>query len=152
MNWKVLLLAAVVVCSGCTTFTGPQEEKGTEDTPNNSAESGETQPSNLEEDTTTIYFTGKGFQPTSITVEQGTTVTWINNASTTMWVGSDRHPTHREYAGNSLSEHCRNGDQTTAAFDQCSTGDRFSFTFEKIGKWGYHNHQPYVSGGTITVE
>lgn len=145
MDWKIFLVAAVVVCSGCTAFQSPQEETET-------SEPTDTQPSNLSEDTTTIYFTGDGFQPASITVEKGTTVTWVNNASTTMWVASSRHPTHRDYSGTSKSEHCQDGDQNTAAFDQCSTGNRFSFTFEKTGTWSYHNHQPFVSGGTITVE
>lgn len=149
MNWKVFAVALVVTCSGCTTFTGPQEETGT-DTPETS-QPAETQPSNLTEDTTTIYFTENGFEPASLTVEQGTTVTWINNASTSMWVGSDRHPTHRQYAESSRSEHCQNGDQNEPAFDQCSTGDRFTFTFEKTGEWSYHNHQPFARGGTITV-
>ncbi|WP_414836602.1 plastocyanin/azurin family copper-binding protein [Candidatus Nanohalococcus occultus] len=153
MNWKILFLATVVVISGCTTFTGPKEETVTSSESPEAATSGasDIQPSELPDNTTTVYFTDSGFQPSSITVEEGTTVTWINNASKTMWVGSNRHPTHRQYAGNSLAEHCEAGDQNMAAFDQCTTGDRFSFTFEKTGTWGYHNHQPFERGGTVTV-
>lgn len=144
MDWKIFAVAAVVIASGCTALSGAQEDKTDTRTPN-------TEPSELEENTTTIYFTGSGFQPGSITVGTGTTVTWINNASSSMWVASDRHPNHREYSGTSRTEHCQSGDQSTAAFDQCSTGDRFSFTFEKTGEWRYHNHEPYVRGGSVTV-
>jgi plastocyanin len=147
MNWKIFFVAAVVVCSGCTSFAANQDET----TPPDTSKPADTQPTELETDEPTIYFTDSGFQPASITVEQGTTVTWINNASSSMWVGSNDHPVHAEYAGSSLAEHCSSGDQTTAAFDQCTTGDRFSFTFEKTGEWSYHNHEPFARGGTITV-
>jgi plastocyanin len=69
-----------------------------------------------------------------------------------MWVASDQHPTHTEYSGTSRTEHCQNGDQTSSAFDQCSAGDNFSFTFEQEGEWSYHNHENSFQGGTVVVE
>ncbi|MBY6293902.1 hypothetical protein GLU60_00735 [Nanohaloarchaea archaeon H01] len=146
MRTTLILLTFVVVASGCLHSSEPVQSPQQEN-PSNQTSS----PTEIAENTTTIYFTGSGFQPADLTVQQGETVTWINNASRSMWVGSDQHPVHSEYSGSSLREHCQSGDQTSAAFDQCSTGDRFSFTFEKTGEWGYHNHQPFVAGGTITV-
>lgn len=145
MRWGLLLALVIAVSlAGCTQGQSPQvddSQAGDSDTP---ADTG----TNASGDNT-IVFTGSGFQPASLTVEQGETVTWVNQADTSMWVASDRHPTHTLYDGSSRSEHC-DGDST--AFDQCGTGDRYSFTFEKTGEWGYHNHVPFVQGGTITVE
>lgn len=145
MRYEILALAAVVLVSGCLNSA---------DSPETSSPVNETsEPTDLpEESSNTIYLTESGFTPSEITVEQGETVTWVNNASWSMWVASDRHPTHTNYAGSTLNEHCQNGDQNSAAFDQCSTGERFSFTFEKTGEWSYHNHESAGQGGTIIVE
>jgi plastocyanin len=145
MRYEVALIALVVLASGCLNSTS---------TPETSSPANETsQPTELPDtDSNRVYLTGSGFTPSSITVQEGETVTWINNASQQMWVGSDRHPTHTEYSGSSLREHCDGGDQTSAAFDQCSTGDQFSFTFEKPGEWSYHNHENPGQTGTVVVE
>lgn len=142
MRWEIVALGLIVVASGCIHSAEPVQN-------DNQQQDDTSEPADLS-DTRTIYFTGSGFQPADLTIEQGDTVTWISNSSS-MWVASDEHPTHTEYEGSNVNEHCENGDQTTAAFDQCSTGERFSFTFEKTGEWDYHNHQPFVRGGTITV-
>lgn len=146
MKTEILVIAAVVLVSGCL-HTGDEADTSQPQEPVD-----DTLPSNLSEESNTVYLTESGFQPSTLTVEQGATVTWINNASRDMWVGSNRHPTHTNYDGSTLREHCQNGDQNTAAFDQCSTGDRFSFTFEKAGEWGYHNHESAGQTGTIVVE
>lgn len=144
----IAFLACIVAVSGCTDNGGPEDA-----TPDSSQPDDTVPTQNNESDSThTVTFTGNGFQPADLTVDQGDTVVWESNADTSMWVASDRHPSHTNYAGSSLNQHCQNGDQTEAAFDQCSTGDRFTFTFEKNGEWSYHNHQPFIQGGTITVE
>ena len=66
-----------------------------------------------------------------------------------MWVASDEHPTHEEYDGTSLQEHCAQG--TSDVFDQCGAGGTYSFTFEKVGEWSFHNHEQAADGGTIIV-
>lgn len=144
MRVELFLLGFIVIASGCLHAAEPTQNNNPNET---------SSPSEIDySDTRNIYFTGSGFAPADLTIEQGDTVTWIKNASSTgMWVASDEHPTHTNYHGSTLREHCQNGDQTTAAFDQCSQGEEFSFTFEKTGKWSYHNHQPYAEGGTITV-
>lgn len=146
MRAEIFLVAMVVLASGCINATDETEnlsEGNTDDT---------STPTDLNQSGNTVYLTESGFTPATINIEQGETVTWINNASREMWIGSDRHPTHTEYDDSTLREHCQNGDQNTAAFDQCSTGDRFSFSFEKTGEWGYHNHQSAGQTGTVIVE
>lgn len=99
----------------------------------------------------TVIHNSSGFFPQTLTVEQGTTVTWQSTGSS-MWVASDAHPTHTGYSGTSLSEHC--GDSSTAAerFDSCDAMDSYSFTFTKTGEWSYHNHLRASQSGTIVVE
>lgn len=144
-----LLLGVIVMVSGCTSQAPAQDQmpSGESETP----DTGASEMAEGNQSIQTIYYTSSGFQPADVTIQRGETVVWVNNASSPMWVASDRHPTHTQYAGSSLREHCSGGDQTSAAFDQCSSGERFSFTFEKTGEWGYHNHERSAYGGTVTV-
>ena len=102
-----------------------------------------------------ISYTNSGFAPKTVTVTQGTTVTWINNSSGMMWVASNDHPDHTDYDGTSRAEHCVNNAPTSAqVFDECTAipqGGSFSFTFGKAGTWGFHNHMHESDQGTVTV-
>jgi plastocyanin len=150
-EYVIILLGLMVAVSGCT------QQNADDATPDSEAPEQDMETSEPSEDMNDstenrVVYTGSGFEPADLTVEVGETVTWVDQSgSGNMWIGSDRHPTHTQYAGSTLREHCSNGDQTSAAFDQCSTGERFSFTFEKTGEWGYHNHEQASQGGTITV-
>src|SRR3989344_769683 len=87
-------------------------------------------------ETDTIAYTDTGFSPQSITVKPGTTVTFFNQSSTDMWVASDVHPTHLE-----LPE-----------FDQLkgeAPGTTYSFTFEDVGTWGFHDHLNFKAVGSV---
>ncbi|HKZ35920.1 MAG TPA: cupredoxin domain-containing protein [Patescibacteria group bacterium] len=90
--------------------------------------------------TNTIAYTDTGFSPKSITVKPGTTVTFVNESSTDMWVASALHPTHLELPG----------------FDQLQgepKGATYSFTFEDIGTWSFHDHlNPTTFGSVIVAE
>ena len=91
-------------------------------------------------ETNTIAYTDTGFSPKSITVKPGTTVTFVNESSTDMWVASALHPTHLELPG----------------FDQLQgepKGATYSFTFEDIGTWSFHDHlNPTTFGSVIVAE
>jgi len=73
----------------------------------------------------------------------------VNQSTLDMWVGSDEHPTHTEYDGTKKDDHCPN--PTNTVFDQCSSGDSYTFTFTKAGTWGYHNHKVKEDTGTVVV-
>mgnify|MGYP006281877665 CR=1 FL=1 len=142
MKLELLILALAVFTVGCMDNSQPVEP----DVQNTST------PAVDSSGNITVYLTSSGFQPSEITIQEGETVTWINNASSPMWVASDQHPTHTNYADSTIYEHCQMGDQTEPAFDQCQSGERFTFTFEKAGEWNYHNHERAVQSGTITVK
>lgn len=139
MNQRILALLAIsVVVSGCATFTQNESEGG----PNNTDIGNST-------NATVVQHSGSGFSPQTVTVEKGETVTWVSGNGN-MWVGSDRHPDHTDYSGTSRSQHCQNGESDT--FDQCTTGQRYRFTFNKTGEWNYHNHANPGQRGTVIVE
>lgn len=152
----ILIMAIVLVASGCAAnSTSDTPQNDTQSTPEETQppqNSSGSEPSNSTDSPVTVTYTDSGFQPKTVTVEQGQTVRWESEASGSMWVASNRHPTHTDYAGTSRTEHCENGDQTSSAFDQCSSGAGFSFTFEKTGEWKYHNHDYSPHQGTVIVE
>lgn len=85
-----------------------------------------------------VSYTEDGFSPKSMTVQVGTTVTFVNNSSKGMWVASDVHPTHQLLPG----------------FDQLKSvqkGGTYDYTFIKVGTWALHNHVSASDKGTVVV-
>lgn len=87
----------------------------------------------------TVEYSGQGFSPDSITVKSGTTVTWVNKSSDSMWAASNPHPIHTGLSG-------------FDALKGIPTGESYSYTFTKVGKWGYHNHLGPDKMGEVVVE
>jgi plastocyanin len=86
----------------------------------------------------TIIFTQEsGFQPPTITIQKGTKVIFKNDSQSNVWPASNPHPAHTMYP----------------EFDprrSLMPGDTYEFTFDRVGKWGYHNHIG-PGGGTVEV-
>ena len=83
----------------------------------------------------TIIITDSGFSPDSITIKPGTTVTWINEGEGEHWPASNFHPTHEIYP--------EGGGCIGSMLDACrglKKGESYSFTFNKLGAWGIHDH------------
>ncbi len=97
----------------------------------------------------TVTYTTEGFTPREVTVKRGGSVSWTNDRGGNMWVATAQHPTHTVYAGTSLSAHC--DDSTDVSFDQCKNGEMYTFTFDKVGTWGYHNHSNASHFGRVIV-
>lgn len=100
----------------------------------------------------TVKYTDQGFEPATLTVPAGTTVTFVNQSAGEMWIGSDQHPSHTSYDGTSKDEHCAPGYTGAKPFDECGTGSTYTFTFLKAGTYGYHNHKNDDDRGTIVVQ
>lgn len=67
------------------------------------------------------------WQPLSLTIHVGDTITFINNDNELHWPGADPHPTH----------------SSLPAFDALgglSKGQSYSHTFRKPGSYGHHEH------------
>lgn len=100
-----------------------------------------------------ITLTDNGYVPAALTIKKGETVVFKNASSATSWPASAMHPSHVVYSGTSLSEHCP--DTANTSFDACKgylPGQSWSFTFDKVGTWKYHNHLNARQYGSITVE
>ena len=152
MNKKILAIAtsAIAVFSGaCSSPKTPADQ-----TPSTPAaqEPIASEPVSVNENNVVIY-TDTGYEPSTLNLKVGETVTFRNDSSHAMWTASDAHPSHTTYDGTNLSEHCNNPSATT--FDECKSaqpGEEWSFTFTKAGSWKYHNHVRPGDTGTITAE
>lgn len=81
---------------------------------------------------------GGTFAPATLTVKKGTKVTWTNEGNRPVWPASAPHPVHTDYPGFDAGTDLRKGDS-------------WSFTFDKVGSWNYHNHLLPSTTGTIVV-
>ncbi|MDO8572222.1 MAG: hypothetical protein Q7S11_00460 [bacterium] len=100
----------------------------------------------------TVKFTSSGFSPGTVTIVKGGTVTWVDESGSSMWIASAMHPAHLLYDNTSKDEHCAPGYTGPTPLDQCLSGANYSFTFNKIGTWKYHNHANESQFGTVIVQ
>ena len=100
----------------------------------------------------TVTYTNQGFSPSTVTIKKGQTVEFVNNSAGSMCIASNPHPIHNGYSGTTQTQHCPN--TAGIAFDECtlvSSGGTYTFTFQKVGSWGYHNHADHSMTGTVVV-
>ncbi len=82
--------------------------------------------------------TKDGFFPSTLTINQGDTVIFTTQLDQAFWPASDPHPTHDIYP----------------EFDPKHPVDpdkSWSFKFDRIGSWKFHNHLDPSSRGVINV-
>jgi len=100
----------------------------------------------------TITITSSGFSLSTLNVNKGDRVTFINQGSSPSWPASAVHPTHTVYPGSDINK-C-GGAEESSIFDACrglSQGESYSFIFNEAGSWKYHDHLNPSSTGTIIV-
>lgn len=127
--------------------TGTTTEQTMEEENNNSSEE------NTPTQEVIVRYTSEGFTPQKIEVPVGTTVTFVNESSNKMWVATNVHPSHTVYPDSDINK-CGTEEASTI-FDQCEStenGGSYSFTFNKVGEWDYHNHSRSKDGGTVVVK
>ena len=161
-GWLVLVIIIVVVAGGLLWWNSAQmpesqnpnlQTQTTEPPPpadtsvNTASTSSSTTGAPM---TATVTYDGSTFTPSDVTVAQGGTVTFTDTSGQ-MWVASDPHPVHSGYDGTSRSTHCAAGYSGPAPFDECNSGSSYTFTFNKTGTWGYHDHLNDSAHGTVTV-
>lgn len=82
----------------------------------------------------------EGFSPSEVKIKVGSAVRFVNKSKQWHWPASDLHPTHTLYP----------------EFDPKKTigpGEEWTFTFEKTGEWGFHDHLgAYLTGTVIVVK
>ncbi|MBI4173476.1 MAG: hypothetical protein HY519_02035 [Candidatus Aenigmarchaeota archaeon] len=157
----VLLVALILAISGCTQqYAAPPgssvpaaDQPGqpeTEVTPEPPAETA-TPPAAAASEAT-IEYTDAGFVPAEVTVTKGGKVTWKNTILRTVWPASAKHPTHEVYPNSSITK-CKTAAESTI-FDACKgikVNETYSFVFNEVGAWFYHDHLNSKLFGKVTV-
>ncbi len=144
-----MLPALVLIIAGCSMFrSAPVNTTSTSGEPSTPPVTNtDTAPQAPGAAENVIIHTDSGFVPASFTVTAGTSVTFQNSGSGAMRVASDPHPAHTDYP--------TTGGCVASTFDSCSNiapGMSWTFTFDKVGTWGYHNHLNPSEKGTIVVQ
>ena len=153
-SFITFVILVIIFIGGYFLLKSPEAQAPTQ-VPNTNSENSSTSAGNKVEKVVSnmVTYTDAGYSPSTLTVKVGTTVTFKNMSSASMWTASAMHPSHTAYSGTSLSEHCP--DVSGTAFDECGSakpGDSWSFIFNKVGTWKYHNHVNTSHFGTIVVQ
>ncbi len=100
----------------------------------------------------TIEITSDGFNPSSLDINVGDKVIFVNMDSEEHWPASAMHPTHKSYPGSNINK-CGT-DEAGEIFDAChglEEGESYEFVFMESGEWGYHDHLIVSRYGKIVV-
>lgn len=84
--------------------------------------------------TQVIEMTPDGFMPSEITIDENSSIIFVNKDTKIRWPASNVHPTHELYP----------------EFDPkkpISTGESWPFNPKRVGEWRYHDHlSPHIRG------
>lgn len=153
MNKSVIFVAIVVLLIGLAVvmFINNSDDKSASDTESDSQVTthqgsnvnNQTQPEDQSSEAifadSTVTFTDEGYEPAVITIATGESVAFVNQSDRDNWTASDPHLSHTDLpsfdAGRSYAP-----------------GEQYVYTFEEVGKWGYHDHLRSNITGTVIVE
>jgi plastocyanin len=153
----VAILLLVVIIGAVFLFSSfaknPIKTAGVVNNPEENSSAGAGITGGVVKTTNVIEMTSSGFTPATLTISKGDTVTWVNKDTETHWPASASHPTHTVYPGSGI-EKCGTSEESTI-FDACKgivPGGSYSFTFNEVGTWGYHDHLNPNLHGKIAVQ
>lgn len=86
----------------------------------------------------TVRYTNQGYEPAEIEISVGTMVQFINESDREMWVASNEHPGHTDLP-------------TFDQFSPSSKSSVYTYTFDQVGTWSFHDHLEPALVGTINV-
>jgi len=132
---KILLTASVIVLMGVGCAKTETANTNTKKPP--AVGTSRSVPASGEMIVTIDPQTGE-FVPVTSFVKVGTKVTFKNTSNKPHWVASDPHPTHTDLPG----------------FDskaEIAPGASYTYTFDKAGRWLFHDHLNPAFGGAVDV-
>jgi plastocyanin len=145
---KILIVLVVMAVIAISAIIGMGKDdttsKSNSSTNSNSSNSQASNSSNSSDSTdeavaATISYDGTTFSPSTTTVKAGQTVKVSNDSSDTeLDFDSDPHPTHTD-----------NPDLNAGDIDP---GQSKTFSTDKTGTWGFHNHHDPSQHGELVVE
>ncbi len=121
----IVALAAVFIIIGVTFLTSKSSKKSKPEVKTFATSSN------------TINYSDNGFDPISLQVKSGETVTINNKSSRPLQFSSDDHPTHTK--------------NTELNQSVLSPGKSLAFKVTKLGTYGYHDHLNSEQAGKIIV-
>lgn len=131
----ILLVAIVLIAGGLVGYSFMAKQDAPEaiikDVP-------DTKEIVTEGETHSVVLKADGFIPAELTVKKGDVVVFTSERGFPFWPASDQHPTHSAYSD----------------FDPLKPVDAstpWSFQFNKVGKWDYHDHLNSTFQGSVTV-
>ncbi len=86
-----------------------------------------------------IIMTEQGFEPSKVEIPEGGTVEFVNKSGVERWPASNFHPSHLLYPEFDPKQGIKDGETWT-------------FKFEKVGVWKFHDHLFPQFSGTVTVK
>ena len=104
------------------------------------------------EPSATIRYKDGKYVPDTVHISVGQKVTWINEDQV-FWPAANLHPTHKQYPGSNITK-CGTAARDTL-FDACEAmgpNAEYSFTFDIVGEWRFHDHINPRAQGTVIVE
>ncbi len=143
-NYAIIVAVLVLIIIGSFFYVGSRAQNAAQNQAGDNS-TGTVFSTNVATSTTTtksqmtVTYNGKSFSPSTITIRKGDTVTFVNQSTGKMNVASDPHPTHTDYPEFDQTKSSQIGSKT------------YTFTFQKVGTWGYHNHDNPSAKGKVIV-
>ena len=100
----------------------------------------------------TIVYADGVYTPDMVHIRKGERVLWVNEGSV-FWPAANLHPTHKQYPGSNIMK-CGT-DERSMLFDACEAmgpGAAYSFVFDEVGEWKFHDHINPRATGVVIVE
>ena len=142
-----IIIVAVVLIGGYFLFRGAYQPKPSVTQPSNQQTAPQSSMGQMPvAEKNVVTYADTDYLPATLQVKKGETVTFKNQSPQSMWTASAVHPTHRGYP--------TTGGCLGSTFDACKgvqSGDSWSFKFDIVGTWKYHNHLSPSNTGTIYV-
>lgn len=134
MKKAVIIIVAVVLLGVIGWFIFMRDKSDSKQSSTNTTQSEDSAAAGQ----SVITYTDEGFNPATLTVAAGTTVTITNESSEELDLSSDKHPVHT--------------DNPELNQNTLTPGDSETFKVTKTGTWGYHNHLNPDKKGKIVVQ
>lgn len=104
-------------------------------------------------DNAVIRYINGQYVPNRVHISVGQQVVWVNEDEV-FWPASNLHPTHTAYPNSDVTK-CTTLERTEM-FDACEAlgfNTKYSFVFDRVGEWRYHDHiNPQATGMVIVSE
>lgn len=146
--WLPLTVVVLLVIAGLVAYSYQNKPNTSMETPGIGGGPGDTNGSptatasatpSPEESMVSVSYTDNGFNPSTLRIKVGQTVTWVNDDTDLLQVASAPHPEHSDYPP--LND-----------VGMIQPGESKSFTFNEAGSYAYHNHLDPDNFGQVIVE